>query len=105
MPSYGRLISEFNTIFEHLITNKNPVCCSCMIEKKDIFKKIGGIISELNEQYKFLSENPENLNDLELELFVANSNFLSDHIEILRKLNQATNSQPTNPIKETISVA
>ncbi|HEY1007151.1 MAG TPA: hypothetical protein VGD92_08215 [Sphingobacteriaceae bacterium] len=57
------------------------------MQKREIFKKIGGIITELNDQYQYLSQNPENLNDLELELFLANSSFLADHIEILRKLN------------------
>jgi hypothetical protein len=57
------------------------------MEKKEIFKKVGMIMAELNEQYEYLSDKPENLNDLELELFLANSNFLTDHIEILKKLN------------------
>lgn len=59
-----------------------------MMNKKEIFKKVGGIITELNEQYEYLSQNPDNLNELELELFVANANFLSDHIAILVKLNE-----------------
>ena len=57
------------------------------MNKKEIFKKVGGIISELNEQFEYLSQNPDNLNELELELFAASSNFLSDHISILLKLN------------------
>lgn len=64
------------------------------MKKNEIFRKIGNIISELNDQYQYLSSNPENLNDLELELFLANSNFLSDHIEILRKLNSVSVPQP-----------
>lgn len=82
------------------------------MEKKEIFKKVGMIMTELNEQYEYLSDKPENLNDLELELFLANSNFLTDHIEILRKLNgylapskdpvvenhPVQNTQPTNSI-------
>lgn len=61
------------------------------MQKREIFKKVGGILTELNDQYQYLSQNPESLNDLELELFLANANFLADHIEILRKLN---NIQP-----------
>ena len=61
-----------------------------MINKKEIFKKVGGIISELNEQFEYLSQNPDNLNELELELFAASSNFLSEHISILLKLNTAS---------------
>jgi hypothetical protein len=58
-----------------------------MMNKKEIFKKVGSIISELNEQFEYLSQNADNLNELELELFAANADFLSDHISILLKLN------------------
>jgi len=58
-----------------------------MMNQQDIFKKIGSILIELNEQYQFLAQNPENLNDLELELFLANANFLTDHVQIIQKLN------------------
>ncbi len=72
----------------------NPIPCEAM-NKKEIFRKIGGIISELTEQYQYLSENIDDINDLELELFMANSKFLSDHIEILRKLNVASSTDKT----------
>jgi hypothetical protein len=58
-----------------------------MMNQEDIFKKIGQIINELNEQYQYLAQNPAELNELELELFLANSTFLSDHVQIVRKLN------------------
>ncbi len=57
------------------------------MNKKEIFKKVGTILNELNEQYEYLSKSPDNLNELELELFSANANFLSDHLSILVKLN------------------
>jgi hypothetical protein len=57
------------------------------MKQQEVFKKIGVIIKELNEQYEYLQTTAENLNDLELELFVANTHFLTDHAEILRKLN------------------
>ncbi|RYD94600.1 MAG: hypothetical protein EOP54_17240 [Sphingobacteriales bacterium] len=60
------------------------------MKQQDVFKKIGGILKELNEQYEYLSEDAEQLNELELELFAANANFLKDHTEILRKLNVKT---------------
>ncbi|HEY0667207.1 MAG TPA: hypothetical protein VGD22_03460 [Sphingobacteriaceae bacterium] len=72
------------------------------MEKKDIFRKVGMIMGELNEQYQYLSERPENLNDLELELFLANSNFLTDHIEILRKMNGALASSV--PVQEPLPI-
>lgn len=69
------------------------------MNKKEIFKKVAGIIAELNEQYEYLSRDPENLNELELELFAANADFLSDHISILQKLNHNSKSNyaETNP--------
>ncbi|WP_285009216.1 hypothetical protein [Pedobacter faecalis] len=58
-----------------------------MMNQTDIFRKIGGILNELQDQYEFLAQNPEQLNELELELFLANADFLSDHVQIVRKLN------------------
>ncbi len=57
------------------------------MKQKEVFKKIGGIIQELSEQYEYLKTVNEDLNELELELFVANAHFLTDHIEVLCKLN------------------
>lgn len=57
------------------------------MKQQEVFKKIGTIIKELNDQYNYLVENESELNDLELELFVANAHFLADHSEVLRKLN------------------
>ncbi|PTT03723.1 hypothetical protein DBR11_01220 [Pedobacter sp. HMWF019] len=59
------------------------------MNQEDLFKKIGLILSELQEQYQFLAQNPQNLNELELELFLANANFLTDHVQIVRKANHA----------------
>ena len=58
-----------------------------MMNQEDLFKKIGLILSELQDQYQFLSQNPQNLNELELELFLANANFLTDHVQIVKKVN------------------
>jgi hypothetical protein len=63
------------------------------MNKKEILKKVAGIIAELNLKYEYLSQDPENLNELELDLFAANADFLSDHIVILQKLNQNSKSQ------------
>ena len=57
------------------------------MKQQEVFNKIGGIIKELNEQYKYLEANPDDMNSLELELFVANAHFLWDHAEILNKIN------------------
>lgn len=57
-----------------------------MMNKQDILRKIGNIINELNEQHQYLS-NTSKINILELELFTANADFLIDHIEILKKIN------------------
>lgn len=58
-----------------------------MMKQENIFRKLGTILNELNDQYEFLSQNPNQLNELELELFYANASFLSDHIQIIKKLN------------------
>ena len=64
-----------------------------MMNQQIIFKKVGSILTELNEQYEFLAQNPQQLNHLELELFLANADFLADHVRIVQKLN-AINEQP-----------
>jgi hypothetical protein len=58
------------------------------MKQMDVFKKIGGILKELNDQYDYLAADPSELNELELELFVANAHFLKDHAEILRRINE-----------------
>src|SRR5882757_2553703 len=68
------------------------------MKQKEVFKKIGGIIQELSEQYEYLETVVDNLNDLELELFVSNAHFLTDHIEILCKLN--LQNKPRRPLVE-----
>lgn len=58
-----------------------------MINKAEIFKKAGNILSELTEQYEYIQENPQDLNDLELELLSANADFLAENLRVLKKLN------------------
>ncbi|MDN3583869.1 hypothetical protein [Mucilaginibacter flavus] len=58
------------------------------MKQMDVFKKIGGILQELNDQYDYLRAESSDLNELELELFVANAQFLRDHAEILRKMHE-----------------
>ena len=43
------------------------------MKQLDVFKKIGGILKELNDQYNYLEAESSELNELELELFVANA--------------------------------
>ena len=57
------------------------------MNQQEILRKIGRIIQELQDQQLYLSQT-SNINLLELELFTANADFLIDHIEILKKLNQ-----------------
>jgi len=56
------------------------------MNQEDLFKKIGLILIELNNQYEFLAQNPQQLSELELALFHANADFLSDHAKILIKI-------------------
>jgi len=58
------------------------------MKQQEILKKISHILHELNEQFDYLQTTDNHLNDLELELFAANAKFLTDHTEILRKINQ-----------------
>jgi len=71
------------------------------MRQEALFKKLGNILNELNEQYRFLSQNPEQLSELELELFLANANFLADHIQIIKKLNLAPQVLPTSSTTQT----
>jgi len=57
------------------------------MKQQEVFKKIGTILKELNDQYDYLGNTENQLNDLELELFVANTHFLAEHSTVLRKLN------------------
>ncbi len=57
------------------------------MKQQEVFKKIGGIIMELNDQFKYLEADPGKIHELELELFVANTHFLANHAEVLRKIN------------------
>ena len=61
------------------------------MNRQEILKKIGGIIAELKDQHTYLNAAENGFNDLELELFLANAHFLTDHINILQKINH----QPT----------
>lgn len=56
------------------------------MNQQEILKKIGGIIAELKDQYVYLEAAGNEFNELELELFMANATFLTDHIGILRKI-------------------
>jgi hypothetical protein len=63
------------------------------MRQQEVFNKIGSILKELNDQYKYLEANPDDMNSLELELFVANAHFLADHAEILNKINLHLSTQ------------
>jgi hypothetical protein len=78
----GAQISEFYPIFDKHFPNIEAM------KQMDVFKKIGGILQELNDQYDYLKADSSDLNELELELFVANAHFLKDHAEILRKIHE-----------------
>jgi hypothetical protein len=74
------------------------------MKQKEVFNKIGGIIQELSEQYEYLQTVTDDLNDLELELFASNAHFLTDHIEILCKLNlQLNRAKRVPPEKQETS--
>jgi hypothetical protein len=64
------------------------------MKQEEIFKKIGVILNELNEQYQFIEKTKDNINDLELELFAANTHYLTENIEVLRKHNKQRTTPP-----------
>ena len=64
------------------------------MKQEEIFKKIGVILNELNEQYQFIEKTKDNINDLELELFAANTHYLIENIEVLRKHNKQLTTPP-----------
>ena len=80
---------EICSTFEYIVINTKYQFFryTTMMNQEDIFKKIGQILNELKDQYQYLAENPDDLNELELELFLANASFLTDHVQIVRKLN------------------
>ena len=57
--------------------------------QQEIFNKVGNILTELNQQYEYLAKDSKELNELEVELFLANADFLADHVKIIQKLNNA----------------
>jgi len=65
------------------------------MKQQEVFKKIGTILKELNDQYDYLDNTENQINDLELELFVANTHFLAEHSAVLRKLNAQNVISPT----------
>jgi hypothetical protein len=76
------------------------------MRQKEVFKKIGAIIQELSDQYEYLKTVEDDLNDLELELFVSNAHFLTDHIEVLCKLNlqnRVKRPLPEKPASEPLA--
>lgn len=68
-----------------------------MMNQEDIFQKTGQILRELNVQYAGLSEQRQPYDPLEIALFQASANFLSDHVQILARLNDAARPQPATP--------
>lgn len=57
------------------------------MKQLDVLKKIGALIQDLNEQYEYILTYGDSIDDVEIELFVANTHFIAEHAEILRKLN------------------
>ena len=67
------------------------------MKQEDLLKKTGAILNELQEQYEFMLQDPQQISELELELFLANANFLTEHVQILKKI---SNHQPFKALPE-----
>lgn len=64
------------------------------MNKEDLFRKIGAILDDLNSQYEYLEAHPQQLSELELSLFQANADFLSNHIKVLMKIGHQQAEMP-----------
>lgn len=71
-----------------------------MVSKNEIVPKIGSIVADIIQQHDYLSQNLDDINELELELLMANATFLVDHIAILQRLTQKPNQGLVNKIVE-----
>ena len=67
------------------------------MKQEDLLKKTGAILNELQEQYEFMLHDPQQISELELELFLANANFLTEHVQILKKI---SNHHPVKTLPE-----
>jgi len=72
------------------------------MNKEDLFRKIGAILDDLNSQYEYLEAHPQQLSELELSLFQANADFLSNHIKVLMKIGHQQAEVPA--AEEAVSV-
>lgn len=67
------------------------------MKQEDLLKKTGAILNELQEQFEFMLQDPHQISELELELFLANANFLTEHVQILKKI---SNYHPVKALPE-----
>ena len=74
-----------------------------MVSKKEIVPKIGNIIADIVTQYEYLSQNLTEINELEMELFMSNATFLSDHIAVLQQLTKKEAIEKPNEQKKKMS--
>jgi hypothetical protein len=76
---------------------------SAAMKQQEVFNKIGGIIKELKEQYEYLEADPGKINELELELFVANTHFLVQNADVLRRI--IAQNTPPKPAPKPVEPA
>src|SRR5690606_20428799 len=67
-----------------------------MVTQESIFKKIGGLLKDLTDQYEFLQDNPTEQDGVYLVLFEANTTCLMGHVAILKKLASLESSANDN---------
>lgn len=61
--------------------------------KKEVLSKIGSILTDIREQHAYLSKNIAEVNELEMELLMANATFLVNHVAVLQRM--TTMSEPS----------
>lgn len=76
-----------------------------MIESQEIFKKIGHILNDLQDQYEYLSYHPERLNLAEVQLLHANGDYLASYIKIYLNLyEESIKNQTAGKVEEILPV-
>ncbi|MFM6976145.1 MAG: hypothetical protein ACKOW2_04790 [Sphingobacteriaceae bacterium] len=70
------------------------------MDRKAILQKINEIILDLNKQYQEFETQPEAINEIDLELFIANAKFLADHALILQRIGQPPVAVQEEPVSE-----
>ncbi|MBY0245532.1 MAG: hypothetical protein K2Q03_08785 [Sphingobacteriaceae bacterium] len=75
-----------------------------MINQDNVFKKIGFILNELQDQYDYLAQQKVNITTVEVDFFMANVSFLNENAQVLKKIFQPIEVEDTQmPLAQKLS--